>query len=218
MRYQIHCGLALGVFALGALAASTIWIHERVASLEKPALAEYSSGNFHFWHGEISGERFKELPIHNPPQCYEFRSIYSAELPPLKAGDVIVAHTNFEITNPYEYVIVVGRYITLGDDPDDVLNIRIGPAAGRNILPGMRHDDKSQSASYVVPHDMSGKFVNVVTYAASMLAPDSQQRAVVEQGYGGLFVQVLRGAQLTASAIVEPKRGPVDPNCTPMPL
>lgn len=206
------------VVLAAAIVASTAWLNQRIASLEKPVMFASQSGDFSIWHAEDAGERYTHLPIHNPPQCYEFRSIYSVELPPLKAGDVITAHTNFEITNEYSYVIVVGRYIVLGDDPDDVLNIRIGPAAGRNILPDMHHDDKSQSASYVVPEDMTGKFVNVVTYAASMLAPDSNQLAVIEQGYGGLFVQVMRGAQLTASAIVEPKRGPVDPNCTPMPL
>lgn len=209
---------SLALISVAAIGSTLAWMNHRLSSLEQPAIIASNTNDFSVWHGEDAGERYTHLPIHNPPQCYEFRSIYSVELPPLKAGDVIVAHTNFEITNHYSYVIVVGRYIVLGDNPDDVLNLRIGKAAGRNILPEMHHDDKGQSASYVVPEDMTGKFVNVVTYAGSMLTPDSNQRAVIEQGYGGLFVQVLRGAQVTASAIVTPKPAPVDPNCTPMPL
>jgi hypothetical protein len=76
----------------------------------------------------------------------------------------------------------------------------------------MRHDEFAQPASYVVPEDISGKFVNVVTYATTMLEPkDRSHSARVEQGYGSLFVQVMRGVHVNAS--VTPKPAPIDKKC-----
>lgn len=200
----------------GAVLAIALSAHliKKVSSFERQAFTPMSAA---FWHASVDKERYTDLPITKPPTCYEFRSVFSVELPELKAGDLIIAHATFEVTNPYDYVIMAGRFIVLGDSPDDTMNLRIGPAATRNILPAMHHDHKEQHASYVVREDMpAGKFVNLVTYTASMLVQDPSQIAVIEQGYGSLMVNVIRGAGVSPEYVSTPKPAPVDPNCVPL--
>lgn len=158
------------------------------------------------WHSSDDAERSSDLPIIGPNRCMEFRTVYSVHLQTLRAGDVIEAHADFEITDPYSYTAMFGHFIVLGDSPDDISGIRIGPAVTRNMVPGVHHDDYEQSASYVIDNAERGKYVNVVAYSASMLAPNDKQIAKIERGYGLLSVDVIRGAVISGEIISSPKR------------
>jgi len=149
------------------------------------------------WHSSDDVERSSGLPITRPGECMQFRTVYSVHLPPLKVGDLVEAHADFEITNPYSYVAMFGHFIVLGNNPDDIKGVRIGPAATRNMVPGVHHDDFEQSASYVEKKDEKGKYVNVVAYSSSMLSPDKNQLAKIERGYGMLSVDVIRGSVIS---------------------
>ncbi|MGN6535907.1 MAG: hypothetical protein ACTHKQ_09300 [Mesorhizobium sp.] len=164
-----------------------------------------NAGPVTIWHSSDDAERNSDLPIVGPNRCNEYKIVYSVRLPPLRVGDLIEAHADFEVTDPYSYVAMFGHFIVLGNSPDDVSGVRIGPAATRNMISGIHHDDYDQSASYVIKKAQKNKYVNVVAYSASMLAPDEKQVAKIEQGYGMLSVDVIRGAAISNEIISNPK-------------
>jgi len=163
-------------------------LQARVSMLENLQMPLTPTGPS-IWHSNSGNgsELATQLNIHTVQK----EVIYSVALPDLYGGDVVEAYGTFEVTNPYPYNIMVGRLIILADSPSATTGIELSEAATRNISPNMHHDHIQDFAQYKVPQDVSGKYVNLISYSAASRSV-STSRAKVEQDYGRLFVKVYR--------------------------
>jgi hypothetical protein len=161
-------------------------LEERVAALEARKIWMANSGN--------SSERINTLPL-TQGSPYTRRSVFSIELPELKAGDVISARGTFEVTNDNAYNVMAARLLLIGDTGGATTGTDISEAAGFNVTPAMHHGVIMDFGSYVVPADLpAGKRLNMVAYAAASAAPVSGAEITVEQDYGRLEVMVIPAA------------------------
>lgn len=146
------------------------------------------------WHANSgnAGELATSLPM--IPNATK-RVIYSIPLPDLAVGDLVQAWATFEVTNPYQFNVMVGRSLLIGATADAITGTEISEPATRNITPGNHHDHIQDFGSYRAPIALTGKFLNLIAYAGSSQAVAGDE-AVVEQDYGRLFVNIFDAAAL----------------------
>lgn len=117
--------------------------------------------------------------------------IYSVLIPFFQAGDIMIITTEFEATNHYQYNVMIGSAIILGDEEGSVEGDIIDPANAFNISPSMHHGVVTKARSYQTQKDVQNKYVNVVAWAASKNAKASHQLKI-EQNYGHLDILIAR--------------------------
>ena len=140
-----------------------------------------------------------------PDRAYIDRSVvvYSQRLTNLRAGEVILALAEAEITVPTDEddyrdlcdsidhtidynVSVVGQLI-LAPTQDSVTGIEISEANGYNITPAMHHGVITKLGTLACPDNYSERHVNLIMYAASTAA-NPEDRVIVGKDYGRLSV------------------------------
>lgn len=161
------------------------------------------------WHASTTEKRWAYISIPYSSSLQYFRSVLSVPLPTIHAGDMIVADAVVPITNPYTYVIMVGRFLCLtgplqeGQTQETQQSSALGVKMGggpvtRNIAPITRHDFFTQSATYRAPSEMTDRCVNYIIYSASQLIPNPSvvnQFATVDPG-SYLDVKVIRASEI----------------------
>lgn len=140
------------------------------------------------WYGNSGNlsEKVTHLPLTNAKYV-----VYSIKLPNCAEGDLIKVRATFEVTNPYNYNIMVGRGFIIAKTATAVTGTEISEYATRNITPGMHHDHIQDFGSIRATAAMSGNYVNFVAYSGSSAA-GSGHKAIVEQDYGRLEVERIR--------------------------
>jgi hypothetical protein len=165
-------------------------LEERVYALEQRLTRPF------VWHANSGhdGELVTSLPV-TPNSPYTFKTIYSIALPTLYAGDLLQAFALAQFTNDTNLEwVMAATYITLGTSPTDTNLVgRISEAKGRNVgRITTHHDPHPDFASYVVPENVEGLYLNFVGYAGHVNG--TGQLLDVDQGYGRLFATVTRAA------------------------
>lgn len=143
------------------------------------------------WHANSgdNSERRTNLPISGVPLpivCV----VYSVQLPEIFDGDLIEAWGTFEVTNPYNYDMMVCRQLIIGDANNSTTGVEVSEPACRNVTPGMHHDHTQDFGSIRGTAAMSGKWVIMTGYANNYNV--TGHAAILEQDYGRLIVKVTR--------------------------
>jgi hypothetical protein len=132
--------------------------------------------------------------VSKPP--YRFTTLYSLKLPDLKIGDVVQAHSQFEVTNDLGFNVMIAHAMLVhgketvvveGDKPDGQV---ISEYAGENVTPDMHHAFRTLAGSFAASAD-GDAWLSVLIYAASD-SPKPGDEIKVERGYGGLRAIVFR--------------------------
>lgn len=132
---------------------------------------------------------------------YHRYSIFSLKIPDVTQGDIVHATTQFEVRNPYDFVVMVGHAMVISDFPNifnrdsrelpgNVSFVHPCKTAGVNIEPEMRNYFFSFAGNHTVTWK-GNAWIDVLVYAASNLALKTElnqleYRAEVVQGDGGL--------------------------------
>ena len=115
--------------------------------------------------------------------------VFSLRVDSLRAGDLLVAHGDVEVTNDCNYNVGLVTFMVLALSDTVVFRTSasmIAFAAGFNVSPNMHHGLSSRSGSIIVTEDMPTARVNFVAYAQSSLLTCRGIR--VERNYGQLTV------------------------------
>lgn len=129
---------------------------------------------------------------------YKFTTLYSLKLPELKTGDVVHAHSQFEVTNDLGFNVMIAHAMLVhreetvvvhGDQPDGQV---ISEHAGENVTPDMHHGFRTLTGSFAAVAD-GDAWLSVIIYSASD-SPKLGDIVKVERGYGGLRAVVFRNA------------------------
>lgn len=146
------------------------------------------------WHANSgnSSERVTFLPVPAIGTNYQTRVIFSIQLPTIAVGDLLEAHSSFEVTNNSSTQhVMVGRWMTLAPSSIATTGIDISEAAVRNVSKSsMHHDVVADHASYVATMELTGKYLNLVAYSGAELARYNDV-ITVEQDYGRMFVTII---------------------------
>ncbi len=133
-------------------------------------------------------ERVSELAI-----SMERRVVYTIQLPPLQEGDLIDARATFEVTNPTDFNVLVGRQLIISDTPDGISGIELSEAAARNVTPDMHHDHIQDFGSMVWEGESGTFHLNLVAHAGASSEEAVGETVTVEPDYGRLAVTIIRG-------------------------
>ncbi|HKB05388.1 MAG TPA: hypothetical protein VKD90_24400 [Gemmataceae bacterium] len=182
-RRTLLTAAASGVVALGAARAA------RAADTPGTARPRVD------WYATTPGsELAAALPLAHRP--FKYTTLYSLKLPDLKRGDVVQAHSQFEVTNDLGVNVMLAHSMLLHvketvvaheDKPDGRV---LCEYAGENITPGMHHGFRTLTGSIAVPDD-GDAWLSVVLYAASTGVPPGR-RLTVQKNYGSLRAIVFR--------------------------
>ena len=135
--------------------------------------------------------RVKKVP-------YKFTTLFSLKLPDLKTGDVVQAHSQFEVTNDLEFNVMIAHAMLVhrketvvihGDKPEGQ---HLSEFAGENVTPDMHHGFRTLAGSFATTTD-GDAWLSVLIYSASD-SPKPGEIVKVELGYGGLRAIVFRNA------------------------
>jgi hypothetical protein len=141
------------------------------------------------------GELIGDIPISG--FAYRYSTLYALELIALRKGDVVQAHAQFEVSNPFDFPVMLAHAMLLHpkktivrDDPKKSLDQRLCEYAAENVTPGMRNGFRSLIGSFEASED-GDVWVSVIVYAAiSWNLPGL--KLTVQKGYGGLRAVVYR--------------------------
>ena len=143
----------------------------------------------------LGGELIGDLPITG--QAYRYSTLFALELPALRKGDVVQAHAQFQLNNPYNFSVMLAHTMLLHsgktivrDDPKQSRDERLCEFAGENVMPGMRNGFRSLMGSYGATED-GDSWISVVVYSATWWSVPGLKMAV-QKGYGGLHAVVYR--------------------------
>ena len=147
------------------------------------------------YSGPAGGELIGDIPVSG--SSYRYYTLYALELIALRKGDVVQAHAQFEVSNPYDFTVMLAHTMLLHprktivrNDPQQSRDQRLSEYAGENVTPGMRNGFRSLIGSFAVAED-GDAWISVVVYAAiSWSLPGL--KLIVNKGYGGLRAVVYR--------------------------
>lgn len=142
-------------------------------------------------------ENVTSLPVPTLVQNSDKRVVYSVPIT-AAAGDKMIFSFAGEVTNPYNYNLMLGRGTILAASADAVLGTVLTRFATENITPGEHHKIFGGSGIHTFTAAFSG-FLNVVIYAGASAA-QAGHAAPVEQGYGRLDVAMFRAAPTATPA------------------
>lgn len=132
-------------------------------------------------------------------QPFRFSTLYSVKVPALRAGDVVQAHAQFELTNDCGINVMLGHAMVVHHEETVIDHSDTRPGgdviceyAVENITPGMHHGFRTLVGSFSAERD-GDHWLSVVIYAAASSAKDGDTLAV-EKGYGGLRAIAYRQA------------------------
>jgi len=137
------------------------------------------------WNTGHGSELVSTLPVTST--TYDFMVVYSQEIANIRPGDVIQVMSEFESTNPYDHVVMLGCRIVLGASSTDTGGTNITEDNVFNISPAMHHGTFTKVGTYVLDEAAPSAFVNVVAYARYKYA-EPGDALTVEPGYGRLSV------------------------------
>lgn len=162
---------------------------ERLEALEN----KFARG---FWYANTgdNAEQVSSLPL-TTAQPFQFRVIYSIPAPEIFAGDLVRFTAMYEVTNPYTYNVMSARYTVIADSPTATTGIPLSEAAGQNVTPGTHHMLMPDYGGWVADQTLTGKYINIVGYAASSAAT-SGTALIVEPGYGRAELMITPGPLL----------------------
>ncbi|HVK08518.1 MAG TPA: hypothetical protein VM597_07045 [Gemmataceae bacterium] len=166
------------------------------AAARPPAPADPRPRVDHYGTGP-NGELVAAItPVRKAP--YRYTTLYSLKLPALRAGDVVQAHAQFEVTNDLGVPVMVAHGMLVHPKRTVVAHAASPPGtfvaeyAGENVTPDMHHGFRTLAGSFAATAD-GDAWLSVVIYAAGP-APKAGQTLEVERGYGGLRAIVFRNA------------------------
>lgn len=136
-------------------------------------------------HLETTAELVTAIPISIGSQPANSREVYGINLPDLKVGDILQITSQVELTTPYTYNCMVGRYLKLGA----ISNVTKWCA--ENLIPAVHHGVYTTNRQYKITANMVAPRLSLMMYAAAANAL-ANQNLVVEQGYGHLDVVILK--------------------------
>lgn len=143
----------------------------------------------------IGGELIGDLSVSG--QVYRYSTLFALELPALRKGDVVQAHAQFEVNNPYGFSVMLAHAMLLHprktivrDDPKQSTDERLCGYAGENVTPGIRYGFRSLMGSFAATED-GDSWISVVAYAATWWTVPGL-KMTVKKGYGGLRAVVYR--------------------------
>ncbi len=141
------------------------------------------------------GELIGDIPISG--RSYRYNTLYALELIALRKGDVVQAHAQFEVSNPYNFTVMLAhamlvhpRKTIVRNDPKQSSDQRLSEYAGENIMPEMRNGFRTLMGSFAVTED-GDAWISVVVYAAITWSLPGL-KLIVNKGYGGLRAVVYR--------------------------
>lgn len=130
---------------------------------------------------------------------YKFCTLYILKVPDLRKGDVVQAHSQFEITNDVGVPVSVAHAMLLHDkktivkdSPTQSKDRRLCDYAGENLTSEMHHGFRTLMGSFQVEKD-GDAWVSVVIYADGGIEL-AGRTLTVEKSYGGLRAIVFRNA------------------------
>lgn len=132
---------------------------------------------------EKKSELISSLKV--PTKVGAYEKIFSLDIGPVNAGDLISFKAYGEVTNDLGFNVMVGWYTSLN-------GLSISNAKGFNVTPDMHHGVWTDVDDYLVPMDLDSAIVNVYIRAASSAAKPGQTISV-NIGYGTLSVVTFRG-------------------------
>jgi hypothetical protein len=115
--------------------------------------------------------------------------IFSVPIEKIDIDDVIQITSEFEVTNQYKYNVMIGSWIVLGNTPLAIAGILLCPSTAFNVTPDMHHGIVSKSRNYKFNSSYSGKYVNMVSWAASDNS-SPKDILLIEKGHGHLDVVI----------------------------
>jgi hypothetical protein len=136
-------------------------------------------------------------PVRKAP--YRYTTLYALKLPGLRAGDVVQAHAQFEVTNDLGVPVMVAHAMLVHPKRVVVAHAGAPPGAvvseyaGENVTPDMHHGFRTLVGSFAAAAD-GDAWLSVLIYAASQ-PPKAGEAVKVERGYGGLRATVFRNAE-----------------------
>jgi hypothetical protein len=177
-----------GVVVLGALGVTTTAAEGAPApAQQRPRVDHYTTG--------ANAELVPAITrVSKPP--YRFTTLFSLRLPDLKAGDVVQAHGQFEVTNDLGFNVMIAHAMLVhrsetvvvhSDKPEGQV---LSEYAGENVTPDMHHAFRTLVGSFAATVD-GDAWLSVVIYSASD-SPKPGDTIKVERGYGGLRAIVFR--------------------------
>lgn len=137
------------------------------------------------FYGQDLSENVTQLDIYNVTK----QVIYSVPVDAINIDDVLQITSEFEATNPYTYNVMIGSWIVLADSPTATTGTLLDPANAYNITPGNHHGVITKARNWKASSSYTGKYVNVVGWAASVNATPGQM-LTIEQSYGHLDVLI----------------------------
>ena len=188
-RRQALTGSVGAAVACG-LSGPTSVLAEDLAKLPRPRADHYTTST--------GGELISKLTVSSPTK-YRFCTLYILKVPDLRKGDVVEAHTQFEVTNDLGIPVSVGHAMLLHskktivkDQPTQSKDRRLCEYAGEFLTPEMHHGFRTLIGSFAAATD-GDVWISVVIYAVSAKELAGRTLAV-EKGYGGLRAIVFRNA------------------------
>ena len=180
-RRAVLTAAASGVVALGAPGAAR--------AADPPARPRVD------WYATTPGsELAAAIPLAHRP--FKYTTLFSLKLPDLRRGDVVQAHSQFEVTNDLGVNVMLAHAMLLHDKETVVVHAD-KPAgrplceyAGENVTQGMHHGFRTLVGSTAVADD-GDAWVSVVVYAASTGVPIGR-KVTVQKNYGSLRAIVFR--------------------------
>ena len=177
---------ASGAVALGALGV-TAAAAAPTSDEQRPRVDHYATGP----NAELvpTITRVQKTP-------YRFTTLYSLKLPDLKIGDVVQAHSQFEITDDLGFNVMIAHAMLVHDKETIAIHGQrpegqvISEYAGENVTPDMHHGFRTLAGSFAATSD-GDAWLSVVIYSASD-SPKPGDVIKVERGYGGLRAIVVR--------------------------
>ncbi len=163
---------------------------EDLAKLPRPRADHYTT--------TTGGELIGKLTV-SAPTKYRFSTLYILKVPGLRKGDVVEAHTQFEVTNDLGIPVSVAHAMLLHskktivkDQPTQSRDRRLCEYAGEFLTPAMHHGFRTLVGSFTAESN-GDVWISVVVYAVGekLLAG---RTLTVEKGYGGLRAIVFRNA------------------------
>lgn len=136
-----------------------------------------------------NSEAIAGLPVPTRATSKSKRVVYSQRLT-LTEGQLLLATSEFQVTNDFGYNVFVASQIVLAKQPGATRGRAITAANGRNVTPGMHHDQQSKIGTYEVTNgDAGSRYVNLVVWSAASQARTAD-RLQIDAGYGDLSLLV----------------------------
>lgn len=147
-------------------------------------------------------------PRVNGQPTYLYSTLYSLHLPKLKAGDVVHAHAQFEVTNDSPFPVVMLAHAMLlhtretiyDHSPVKPTDEVVADYSGENVTDGMHHGFRTIVGSFEAKRD-GDAWLSTLIYAAHINADHTKHVLRIEgnwpgqQPYGDMRAMVFRGSR-----------------------